>query len=54
MRASGTIVLKSIADNAISYTLARWEKLTIFLEYPVIELSTNRAEESFRDSKVAL
>ena len=48
MQASGTILPKSIAGNAISYTLRRWEKLTLFLEHPVIELSTNWAENSMR------
>ena len=38
----------SIAGNAISYTLTRWEKLTRFIEHPVIELSTNWAENSMR------
>jgi hypothetical protein len=48
MQASGTILPKSIAGNAISYTLIRWEKLTRFIEHPVIELSTNWAENSMR------
>jgi len=48
MQASGTILPKSIAGNAITYTLNRWEKLTRFLEYPVLELSTNWAENSMR------
>src|SRR5664280_418632 len=48
MKTSGTILPKSIAGNAISYTLARWEKLKRFLECPVIELSTNWAENSMR------
>ena len=48
MQASGAILPKSIAGNAISYTLTRWEKLTLFLEHPVIELSTNWAENSMR------
>ena len=48
MQASGTILPKSIAGNAISYTLMRWEKLTRFIEHPVIELSTNWAENSMR------
>ena len=48
MQASGTILPKSIAGNAITYTLKRWEKLTRFLEYPVLELSTNWAENSMR------
>jgi hypothetical protein len=48
MQDSGTILPKSIAGNAISYTLKRWEKLTRFMEHPVIELSTNWAENSMR------
>ena len=48
MKASGIILPQSIAGKAISYTLARWEKLTLFLKYPVIELSTNWAENSMR------
>jgi transposase len=48
MQASGTFLPKSIAGNAISYTLTRWEKLTRFLDHPVIELSTNWAENSMR------
>ncbi len=48
MQASGTILPKSIAGNAIAYTLTRWEKLTRFIEHPVIELSTNWAENSMR------
>jgi len=48
MQASGTILPKSIAGNAIPYTLTRWEKLTRFIEHPVIELSTNWAENSMR------
>src|SRR5664279_4591744 len=48
MHASGTILPKSMAGNAISYTLTRWEKLTRFIEHPVIELSTNWAENSMR------
>ena len=48
MQASAAILPKSIAGNAISYTLTRWEKLTRFMEHPVIELSTNWAENSMR------
>jgi hypothetical protein len=48
MKTSGTILPKSIAGNAISYTLARWQKLTRFLDHPVIELSTNWAENSMQ------
>jgi transposase len=48
MQDSGAILPKSIAGNAISYTLKRWEKLTLFMKHPVIELSTNWAENSMR------
>ena len=33
---------------AIKYTLKRWVELTRFLDHPVIELSTNWAENSMR------
>jgi len=48
MRQSGSILPKSAAGQAISYALNRWEKLTRFLKHPVIELSTNWAENSMR------
>jgi transposase len=48
MQVSGAILPKSIAGKAISYTLTRWVKLTRFIEHPVIELSTNWAENSMR------
>jgi transposase len=48
MQQSGSILPKSAAGQAISYTLNRWEKLTRFIEHPVIELSTNWAENSMR------
>ena len=44
MKASRVYLKKSIAGQAIDYTLKRWEKLTCFLKHPVIELSTNWAE----------
>ena len=34
--------------KACNYTLALWEKLTLFLDYPELELSTNLAENSMR------
>ena len=46
MQASGTILPKSVAGKAINYTLKRWVELTRFLDHPVIELSTNWAENS--------
>jgi len=42
------VLPKSAIGKAVAYTLTRWEKLTRFLEYPVIELSTNWAENSMR------
>ena len=48
MKASRAYLKKSIAGQAIDYTLKRWEKLTCFLKHPVIELSTNWAENSMR------
>jgi transposase len=48
MKASSVYLKKSVAGQAIAYTLKRWEKLTRFLEHPVLELSTNWAENSMR------
>ncbi len=48
MQASGTILPQSVAGKAVNYTLKRWVELTRFLEHPVIELSTNWAENSMR------
>ena len=48
MQQPGSILPESAAGQAISYTLNRWEKLTRFIEHPVIELSTNWAENSMR------
>jgi hypothetical protein len=48
MQASGTILPQSVAGKAVNYTLKRWTELTRFLDHPVIELSTNWAENSMR------
>jgi len=48
MKASSTILPQSVAGKAINYTLKRWTELTRFLDHPVIELSTNWAENSMR------
>jgi transposase len=48
MRASSTILPQSVAGKAINYTLKRWAELTRFLSHPIIELSTNWAENSMR------
>ena len=39
---------KSATGKAANYTLALWNKLTLFLEYPELELSYNLAENSMR------
>jgi transposase len=39
---------KSTAGQAANYTLSLWSKLTLFLNYPELELSTNLAENSMR------
>jgi transposase len=39
---------KSTSGQACHYTLALWSKLTLFLKYPELELSTNLAENSMR------
>ena len=38
----------SVLSKACQYALALWKKLTRFLEYPELELSTNLAENSMR------
>jgi transposase len=48
MQTSGTVLPQSVAGKAINYTLKRWPELTRFLDHPVIELSTNWAENSMR------
>jgi len=48
MKTSGLILPQSIAGKAINYTLNRWVELTQFMNHPVIELSTNWAENSMR------
>ena len=45
---SKNVLPQSAAGKACSYTLALWKKLTRFLEYPELELSTNIAENSMR------
>ena len=45
---SKTVLPKSAAGQACSYTLATWKRLTRFLDYPELELSTNIAENSMR------
>lgn len=42
------VLPKSAAGEACTYTIKLWNKLTCFLEYPELELSNNRAENSMR------
>ena len=48
LAAQTKVLPKSTAGNAASYTLTLWKKLTLFLEYPELELSNNLAENSMR------
>jgi transposase len=45
---SKTVLPKSAAGQACSYTLAIWKRLIRFLDHPALELSTNLAENSMR------
>jgi transposase len=45
---SKTVLPKSAAGQACSYTLAIWKRLVRFLDYPQLELSNNLAENSMR------
>jgi len=46
--ARGTALPSSKLGEAIRYTLGVWPRLTRLLDYPVIELSNNLAENSMR------
>ena len=46
--ARSTALPASALGKACNYTLALWDKLTRFLEYPELELSNNLAENSMR------
>jgi transposase len=39
---------KSALGQAVNYTLSLWQRLTVFLTHPVVELSNNLAENSMR------
>ena len=43
-----TALPKSAGGQATNYTLSFWSKLTVFLKYPELELSTNLAENAMR------
>jgi transposase len=42
------VLPKSATGQATNYTPSRWSKLSLFLKYPELELSTNLAENSMR------
>jgi hypothetical protein len=46
--AQSAVLPSSALSKGCQYTLALWKKLTRFLEYPELELSTNLAENSMR------
>ena len=46
--AKSTVLPSGALSKACQYALALWKKLTCFLEYPELELSTNLAENSMR------
>jgi transposase len=48
LAAQKRVLPKSASGKAASYTLALWNKLTLFLQYPELELSNNLAENSMR------
>ena len=48
LAAQAKVLPKSVAGKAAKYTLTLWKKLTLFLEYPELELSNNLAENSMR------
>lgn len=43
-----TALPKSHAGQAANYTLSLWKRLTVFLDYPELELSNNLTENSMR------
>ena len=45
---------RSALGKAISYTLERWEEITLFLRDGEIEVDNNRVESIFRDVKLGL
>jgi transposase len=46
--AQSAVLPASALGKAVNYTLSLWHKLILFLEYPVLELSNNIAENSMR------
>jgi len=48
LAAQGRVLPQSMAGKAARYALGLWDKLTRFLDYPELELSTNLAENAMR------
>lgn len=48
LKMKGRVLPESAGGKGFSYALTRWEKLTRFMQYPVVELSPNWAENSMR------
>ena len=46
--AKGQTLPKSALAKACNYTLTLWNRLTRFLDHPILELSTNAAENAIR------
>jgi hypothetical protein len=46
--AKGQTLPKSALAKACNYTLTLWHRLTRFLDHPILELSTNAAENAIR------
>jgi transposase len=46
--AQAAVLPASALGKAVNYTLSLWHKLVLFLDYPVLELSNNIAENSMR------
>src|SRR6201987_5284784 len=46
--AKGQTLPKSALAKACNYTLTFWNRLTRFLDHPILELSTNAAENAIR------
>jgi transposase len=48
LRLNKSTLPKSALGQAVNYTLSLWQRLTVFLTHPVVELSNNLAENSMR------
>jgi transposase len=48
LKLSKSVLPSSELGKGVTYTLSLWKRLTCFLDYPQLELSNNRAENSMR------